>query len=59
MTQYERIMSMSVEGLAQFLGNYFDCAACPVRWQDFNCYTPDCYKAFKNWLESEVKDETE
>lgn len=70
LTNFERIKSMSVDELAEFLENedrlleYCKPKYCKHYESDGSCKairegdTECCVKAAKNWLESEVEDET-
>lgn len=56
MTNYERIKSMSVEDLANFITDKM--AICPNDTPLYNddCINDKCEKCIKNWLESEVEE---
>jgi hypothetical protein len=54
MTNYERIMNMSVEEMAEAIGTYVSCESCPAR-NSCSCSTDvSCDEDVKRWLESEV-----
>ena len=54
MTNYERIKSMSVEEMADYFNEIFDCCNCPNDM--FLCESNGnvCTKYIKQWLESEA-----
>ena len=54
MTNYDRIMNMSVEDLAAIL-SHAPCVFCKLEKHQ-NCAIP-CVVAIKKWLESEVTEE--
>lgn len=64
MTNYERIKKMTVEEMAEVLANeidHGDCCTCPLDCHKFtsdvfNDYIDGCKEAYKEWLESEVKE---
>ena len=50
-TQFDRIKAMSVEKLAEFICDNFDCDVCPACCEEYCSGS----KATKKWLESEVE----
>lgn len=54
MTNYERIKSMSIDEMADYFNEIFDCTNCPndMYLCESNGYV--CTKYIKRWLESEV-----
>ena len=56
MTNYERIKSMSIDEMADYFNEIFDCCNCPNDM--FLCESNGnvCTKYIKHWLESEVKE---
>ena len=57
MTNYERIKNMSVEEMADYFNEIFDCSNCPNDM--FLCESNGnvCTKYIKQWLESEAETE--
>ena len=55
MTNYERIKSMSIDEMAGYFNEIFDCRNCPNDM--FLCESKGdvCTKYIKQWLESEVQ----
>lgn len=55
MTNYERIKNMSIEEMADYFNEIFDCRNCPndMFLCEGNGYV--CTKYIKQWLESEVE----
>ena len=55
MTNYERIKSMSIDEMADYFNEIFDCCNCPndMFLCEGNGYV--CTKYIKQWLESEVE----
>lgn len=56
MTNYKRVNNMSIEEMAEFLCDNFDCAICPAYDQEY-CASGNlkiCSKAMKKYLESEA-----
>ncbi len=58
-TNYDRIKKMSVEEMAEFMCDNFDCGVCPAFDNNFCGYDnlKVCGKAMKKYLESEVNTE--
>lgn len=54
MTNYEKIKSMSVEEMAEFMYENCLCACCP--YCDGGLCHCDCKDGHKKWLESEVEE---
>ena len=66
MTNYEKIIAMSVEEMAKGLDKMIiDCAMCrcPAEkiceedWKDYTTRSRSCLDNYKNWLESEVEED--
>ncbi len=59
MTNYERIKNMSIEEMADYFNEIFDCRNCPndMFLCEGNGYV--CTKYIKRWLESEAKQNAE
>lgn len=57
MNNYEKIKNMSVDEMAEFYYDYFECALCPCEWTSENedC-ADDCYDAIKQWLLKECEE---
>ena len=57
MTNYERIKNMSVEEMAEFLCDNFECNICPAFDGNYcpNSNIKICSKAMKKHLESEAE----
>lgn len=52
-TNYEKIISMGIDELAEFLKEYFNCEyACPVDSE--TCYYGECKESILEWLRQEV-----
>lgn len=56
MTNYDRIKSMNVEEMAEFLFEYFDCDFCPMSAKCKTQNYENCKKNIKRWLLQEVSD---
>lgn len=54
-TNYNRIKSMSVEEMAEYLSDYWSCVSCAFEKDCDNNYI-SCYKNIKQWLLQEVKE---
>ena len=56
-TNYDRIKSMSVEEMAEYLSDHWSCIGCAFeKVCDDNLYRYiSCHKNIKQWLEQEVK----
>ena len=55
MNNFEKIKSMSVDEMAEFI-KCGDCYYCPARWcEDDELNDESCTKKLKQWLESEVE----
>lgn len=57
MTNYERIKSMSIDEMAEFLCDNFKCNICPAFDGNYcpNSNLKICSKAMKKYLESEAE----
>jgi hypothetical protein len=56
-TNYDRIKSMSVEEMAEFLFEYVDCDFCPVSELCKTKNYENCKKSLKKWLLQEVRED--
>ena len=58
MTNYDRIKSMSVEEMAEYLSDHWSCIGCAFeKVCDDNLYRYiSCHKNIKQWLEQEVRE---
>ena len=56
MTNYEKIKAMSIDEMADYLNEIFDCSNCPNDM--FLCESKGnvCTKYIKQWLEQEVSE---
>lgn len=50
MTNFEELKNMNIEDFTAWLSDLADCLNCTIRKCD-----GECYKAWLNWLKSEVK----
>lgn len=55
-TNYDRIKSMSVEEMAEYLSDHWSCIDCAFE-KDCDDNYISCHKNIKQWLEQEVNDE--
>lgn len=55
MTNYERIKSMSLDEMADYFNEIFDCRNCPIDMFLCEGYGYVCTKYIKRWLEGEVE----
>ena len=55
MTNYEKIKAMSVEEMAEFMLQRFDCAVCPKRVGCRNQTLLDCFDGLEEWLLKEAE----
>lgn len=59
MTNYERTKSMSIDEMADYFNEIFDCRNCPINelYDMFLCEGNGnvCTKYIKQWLESEAE----
>ena len=54
-TNYDRIKSMSVEEMAEYLSDHWSCVDCAFE-KDCDDNYISCHKNIKQWLESEVEE---
>ena len=55
MTNYDRIKSMSVEEMAEYLSDHWSCVDCAFE-KDCDDNYISCHKNIKQWLEQEVEE---
>ena len=60
MNNFEKIKTMTVDEMSEFLSNVVTCEICPVSVSGFcseDTTYQECPEKFKQWLLSEVKNE--
>lgn len=56
MNNYEKIKSMTIDKMAEFLQDRSPCDICVCDFDDYKCMAIGCKDGIKQWLESEVEE---